>query len=250
MGTTGGGALTLTAGSPTVSGAGGALSISGGASSFAAGGSATIKSGNGGVNGSGGNFTVTAGTGAGTGKGGNFTFQAGNSGAGVSSSPTGGTMSFLAGSTTTGNLAGAKAGSINFVAGTGISGTSPADNGTIAFIDGNGQTNATVSNNTFATNAAWAIQGKQRVTTLPATIADLTPLLIINGPTTGTVTMSAAPADGQVEQICTTANMTALTISANTGQSLTGWSSPSALNNTQGVAFIYQADITTWVRLY
>lgn len=61
---------------------------------------------------------------------------------------------------------------------------------------------------------------------------------------TGTVTMPAAPGDGMVVTIESTQQITALTVAANTGQSLVG--APTQLVPNQPLSFIYRLTNTTW----
>jgi hypothetical protein len=68
---------------------------------------------------------------------------------------------------------------------------------------------------------------------------------------TGTITMPAAPVDGQVVRVTCTQNITTLTVSPNAGQSIknapTGFTT--SLTGDQGYEFIYRAANTTWYRL-
>ena len=68
---------------------------------------------------------------------------------------------------------------------------------------------------------------------------------------TGTITMPSAPGDGQVVRMTSTQNISALTVSPNTGQSIKN--APTAftvsLTGDQGYEFIYRAANTTWYRL-
>jgi hypothetical protein len=61
---------------------------------------------------------------------------------------------------------------------------------------------------------------------------------------TGTVTMPAAPGDGMVVTIESTQQVTALTVAANTGQSLVG--APTQLVPNQPLSFVYRLTNTTW----
>lgn len=70
------------------------------------------------------------------------------------------------------------------------------------------------------------------------------------GLATGTITMPAAPVDGQEIRITSTQSIVALTVSPNTGQSIknapTGFTV--SVTGDQGYAFIYRAANTTWYR--
>lgn len=86
------------------------------------------------------------------------------------------------------------------------------------------------------------------------TIANGVQTLILDpaaGLAAGTITMPSAPVDGQIVRITSTQNITALTVSANTGQSIKN--APTALTvSTTGsyaYAFIYRSSNTTWYRL-
>ena len=61
---------------------------------------------------------------------------------------------------------------------------------------------------------------------------------------TGTITMPAAPADGMTISFSSTQAITALTVSANTGQSIVG--NPTTLNAGGGASFVYRLANTTW----
>jgi hypothetical protein len=61
---------------------------------------------------------------------------------------------------------------------------------------------------------------------------------------TGTITMPAAPADGMVITIESTQQITALTVAANTGQSLVGGTV--TLRQNQPLSFMYRITNTTW----
>ena len=61
---------------------------------------------------------------------------------------------------------------------------------------------------------------------------------------TGTITMPAAPADGMTISFSSTQQITALTVSANTGQSIVG--NPTTLNAGGGASFVYRLANTTW----
>ena len=61
---------------------------------------------------------------------------------------------------------------------------------------------------------------------------------------TGTVTMPASPADGMTIAVVSTQQVTAITVSANTGQSIVG--APSQLIPNQPLSWIYRLANTTW----
>jgi hypothetical protein len=63
---------------------------------------------------------------------------------------------------------------------------------------------------------------------------------------TGTVTMPASPADGMVVTISSSQIITALTVSANTGQSIV--SAVTTLLAGGGAKYIYRLTNTTWYR--
>jgi hypothetical protein len=65
---------------------------------------------------------------------------------------------------------------------------------------------------------------------------------------TGTITMPAAPADGMVIIVTTTQEITALTLSGNTGQSI-GGTQTTLLPANSAVQFVYRLSNTTWYRL-
>ena len=63
---------------------------------------------------------------------------------------------------------------------------------------------------------------------------------------TGTVTMPAAPVDGMTIRFSSSQIITALTVSANTGQSIV--SAVTTLAAGGGAAYIYRLSNTTWYR--
>ena len=65
---------------------------------------------------------------------------------------------------------------------------------------------------------------------------------------TGTVTMPAAPADGMTITVESTQQVTAITVSANTGQSIVG--APSQLIPNQPLSWVYRLSNTTWYPLW
>jgi hypothetical protein len=79
------------------------------------------------------------------------------------------------------------------------------------------------------------------------TFAAGTQILVINPAgtlATGTITMPAAPADGMTITFSSTQTITALTVNANTGQSIV--SAPTVLPARQAGAYIYRLSNTTW----
>jgi len=65
---------------------------------------------------------------------------------------------------------------------------------------------------------------------------------------TGTLTMPAAPADGQQVFVCSSQVITALTVSPNTGQTIIN--APTSIALGSGFGYIYDLASTTWFRLY
>ena len=63
---------------------------------------------------------------------------------------------------------------------------------------------------------------------------------------TGTITMPASPADGMTIRFSSSQIITALTVSANTGQSIV--SAVTTLSAGGGAAYIYRLANTTWYR--
>ena len=61
---------------------------------------------------------------------------------------------------------------------------------------------------------------------------------------TGTITMPAAPADGMTISFSSTKTITALTVNANTGQSIVG--APTVLPANQAGGYVYRLANTTW----
>jgi hypothetical protein len=79
------------------------------------------------------------------------------------------------------------------------------------------------------------------------TFAAGTQILVINPAgtlATGTITMPAAPADGMTITFSSTRTITALTVNANTGQSIV--SAPTVLPANQVGAYVYRLSNTTW----
>lgn len=81
------------------------------------------------------------------------------------------------------------------------------------------------------------------------TFAAGTQVLVINPAgtlATGTITMPASPADGMTIRFSSSQIITALTVSANTGQSIV--SAVTTLAAGGGAAYIYRLANTTWYR--
>jgi hypothetical protein len=94
------------------------------------------------------------------------------------------------------------------------------------------------------------------VTAFSITPANGTSLLYLNPAgtlATGTLTMQAQPSDGQRFTIETTQTQTAITIQANTGQTLAsgtfGLTTPTALVANTRYTWMYIASLATWTRL-
>ena len=64
---------------------------------------------------------------------------------------------------------------------------------------------------------------------------------------TGTITMPAAPLDGQVVRLSFAMTITTLTVSPNAGQSILG--APTTATVSTGYAFVYRSANTTWYRM-
>ena len=81
------------------------------------------------------------------------------------------------------------------------------------------------------------------------TIANACGQLILNPAgtlSTGTITLPAAPMDGQICKIATSRTITALTLSPNAGQTLNGALTTLVANSS--AAYTYVASISTWFR--
>jgi len=95
-------------------------------------------------------------------------------------------------------------------------------------------------------------QGPAVVVTSPAsaTIPATTPFYFLNGAqgSAFTITMPANPVEGQIQNVvCTAATVGALTVAANTGQSLNGNPAAACTAGT-GFHWRYQLSNTTWYR--
>lgn len=110
------------------------------------------------------------------------------------------------------------------------------------------------SNGTFATYKNRSDQGysAQVPTTGFSITATQTQSTLILKPAgtlaTGTITMAASPMDGQEFRATSTQIITALTVSANAGQSIIA--APTTLSPGLGFGYIYVLADTTWYRLY
>ena len=63
----------------------------------------------------------------------------------------------------------------------------------------------------------------------------------------GTITMPAAPVDGQIVRVLSSHTVTALTVSPNTSQSVSG--APTMITSTTPFSMIYDLASTTWYRM-
>jgi hypothetical protein len=63
-----------------------------------------------------------------------------------------------------------------------------------------------------------------------------------------TITMPPTPEDGQIQRICTSKEITSLTLNANTNQTLA--TSTTTLTAGSGIAYIYSNANNYWYRLY
>lgn len=254
------GILTIQGGS-TTDGNGGRVNITGtnaaGTATNRNGGPVFITAGNGFLGGAGAQINVTAGTGGATGVGGAFSFTAGSGGAtsgngggmqihgGAAVSGTGGNAVLNGGDTSSGT-----GGSVQIYAGSGTT------NGTVQLLAPDaGAVNAqTDVNGNWKTNHALLNCGYRVDTPTTGgsvTISDSLPTEILNPAgtlATLTVTMSAAPVDGQIERILTTQTVTTLTVSPNSGQTVLG--APTTTTVSNGYAWQWVASLSTWVRLY
>lgn len=83
------------------------------------------------------------------------------------------------------------------------------------------------------------------------TIANNTSTLLLTPAGTlasGTITMPSAPADKQVVRFCSSQAVTSLTVSPNSGQSISN--APTSAAPGQGFSFVYNLATTSWLRLY
>lgn len=246
----------------------GVLAVTGGNSgtvSFGngnAGGAVTITAGVGGnptsgwTNGTGGAVSVTGGTCGGAsggtgGAGGAVTMQGGAASAFAGS--VGGAANVLAANgTSTGT--GAAGASVAITAGN-AGGSAANAGGDITLTTGTATSTGVPGNIITKSGVCDQAYSKQVPTTgFSITIAAATQTLILDPAgtlATGTITMPAKPADGQQIRITCTQIITALTVSANAGQSITN--APTAFNpnltGSQGYEYMYVIANTTWYRL-
>jgi hypothetical protein len=109
------------------------------------------------------------------------------------------------------------------------------------------------ANGNFYTKFATADQSyslQTPTTGFSITIANYTSTLILNPAGTlasGTITMPASPIDGQIVQVSSSQTVTALTVSPNTGQTLSG--APTTITATAGFRYIYNLSGTNWYRI-
>lgn len=83
------------------------------------------------------------------------------------------------------------------------------------------------------------------------TIANTSATLILNPAgtlATGTITMPPGPVDGEIIRVTSSQTVTALTVSANAGQTING--APTTITALAGFSYIYNASGTAWYRLY
>jgi hypothetical protein len=280
-----GGAVQLTGAAGVTSGAGGAVSATAGNGvGTGAGGSAQITAGNStGTTGNGGAAVLKAGSAqtSTSGAGGALTLQSGSGANGASATGNGGNVGISSG---TGGTAGGNGGSISATGGSAIGGTgtggavtlsggasSVAAGGNVTLSAGPGIAQANDGTTVIASPTGGnafqvdqysnainlqgsAITGKsvQAPTTgFAITIAAGITRLILNPAGTlasGTITMPAAPVDGQIVEISTTQTVTALTVSANTGQTISG--AASTIVATAGLSWAYELSLTKWIRRF
>jgi hypothetical protein len=62
-----------------------------------------------------------------------------------------------------------------------------------------------------------------------------------------TITMPAAPVDGQIVRLATTQTVTALTLNANAGQTISG--NVTTLSATAPASYIYVLSLTKWIKI-
>lgn len=77
-------------------------------------------------------------------------------------------------------------------------------------------------------------------------------LLLLNGGATlasGTITLPAAPLDGQLVTVASRFAVTGLTVAANSGQTLSAGSAPTTLAANGAFAFVYRAGDANWYRV-
>jgi len=109
------------------------------------------------------------------------------------------------------------------------------------------------ANGNFITVKAVADQSKSvqvPTTGFSITVADNISALILNPAgtlATGTITMPATPIDGQIIRFSSSQTITALTVSANSGQTISG--APSTMGATLPFAYIYHLAGTNWYRI-
>lgn len=261
-----GGTVTVQGGSGVASAAGSARLLGGNSTSLVGGG-VTIQGGQGAttggtvninagtsLNGAGSAININAGGGAGTGgRGGAVTI---NGGSASGATLPGGSINLIPGINSATSNAGVKGGNIVLNAGASQGVGGAADNGLIQLYDGNANLVATGQNNTFVINNVLANQGCYQVTTgtsYPITHTAGTPdgCLIINGPTSMTITLPASPVDGeQVEVFNGGSGNINLTINANTGQTVQGGAITNSTWGTTGSSYKLQYYLagTKWLR--
>lgn len=95
-----------------------------------------------------------------------------------------------------------------------------------------------------------AIQTATPLTGTSITISNATSKLILKHTATIatlTITLPAAPVNGQIVTIATRSTVTTLTLSANAGQTLYG--GPTTITATTPVSFIYETAALSWYRI-
>lgn len=120
-----------------------------------------------------------------------------------------------------------------------------AGNSLLAYF--NGTSGALTVNNAYADGS---VAFYPQTTGFTQTISSTVQTVVFNPAgtlATGSITMPASPANGQIVQVGTTQVITALTVSPNSGQTITG--APTTITPTAGFRYIYVAGISTWVRL-
>jgi hypothetical protein len=266
----GGGNITVSGGDQAAgtAGNGGAATVQGGSAlgtGNRAGGAATLKGGNGSGSSAGGAGGISGGNGGATGNGGPANM---NGGAGGSTSGNGGSINASGGNaTTSGN-----GGSVTFTGG--IAAGTTKNGGTLAFnagqptsggtslitfstknfdgsINNAGQFDSTGKFITFQAVADQSYSRQTPTTGFAITIGNQNARLVLHPAgtlATGTVTMPAAPIDGQLVEVMSDQAVTTLTVSANAGQTIAN--PPTTLAAGTGFGYLYCAADTEWYRRF
>ncbi len=245
--------LTTSDGGATSGNAGALIATTGNAVS-GDGGNNIFTSGNGGGAGTGGTHTYTAGDGGATGDGGAFIYNAGTGGA---TSGNGGRLDYAAGNANGGGTGGR-------VAWTAGGSVGARDGGPVVITSGNttGMSNVAgeiqLTTGVNGNSARGSIKTKGALadtnydyqtpsTGFSITLSEGVWHTIINPAGTllaGTVTMPAAPVDGQIVNVRSSQIITGLTVSPNSGQSILGAPTTLALGGI--FECIYKSSNTTW----